>query len=123
MSSKTITAHYLQSILENKIYSVKRNEISMNATTYKKIKKLDLYMMVSAILENKKLNLGFDIYKIPNKQWLLDILQHLDPKNSLFSFKEDTNEIPIQFPVEKFKFYIIYIHNIISFFTIIIKLL
>ena len=43
------------------------------------------------LLEKKK-DLGLDISKLPDKQWMLDILFFLEPQNKLFNFKGEETE-------------------------------
>ena len=47
----------------------------------KKTSKLKLYDEVLKLSNQKKVGLGFDSEKLPDKSWLTNILQSLDPNN------------------------------------------
>ena len=77
--------------MEGKFYGIKRKNLQIGVQTYKKVKKIDLYAALSFLLEKKK-DLGLDISKLPDKQWMLDILFFLEHQNKLFNFKGEETE-------------------------------
>ena len=55
----------------------------------KKTSKLRLYDEVLKIANQKKIGLGFDSDKLPDKSWLTNILQALDKNNQLLTKVSD----------------------------------
>lgn len=98
--SHSCTVEYLLELVKNeKIFRVKRSEISRPPIIKQKKTVEELIDMVEELLKKKNLNLGFKGERKPDKEWIINILHHLDPKNPIFHFEED--KLTREFPKEK----------------------
>lgn len=95
--SKSCTYSYLMKIVKDStIFKVMRQNIT-KPPMIKQTKTIeDLLDIIGSILTKKGLSLGFDIDKRPDKEWVLNILYFLEPKNPVFFFEEESLER--QFP-------------------------
>ncbi len=89
--SHACTAKYLMSIIkDNRIFKVLRKDITVPPGIKQKKTVDELSEMISGILKEKNLELGFDTDYHPNKDWLIKVLHYLSPENSVFEFEEES---------------------------------
>ena len=75
-----ITFQYLWGVFNGKSFRIPRSEIK-RAFTYKKLTKIEIFQELNLKIPN----LGFSSEKLPEKQWMLDVLNTIDSKNRIFS--------------------------------------
>ena len=81
-----MTFQYLWDLFTGKCFRIKRNDLK-KGILFKKVSKKFLFEE----LNDKIPKLGFTSEKLPDKQWMVDILFTVDPKNNVFS--KGRNEI------------------------------
>ncbi|KAL4463836.1 hypothetical protein ABPG74_005773 [Tetrahymena malaccensis] len=102
-----ITAYFLIRVVNGEIFSVKRSKIAPGgAKTIKNKTKIELYeILYSLAQQQEKKDLGFDLNRLPNKQYILDLIHVLKPNHSLFKLEDDSelSNHQIKFPIDAFK--------------------
>lgn len=78
-SKNCISFNYLWNVFTGENFRIKRENLKQ-AFLFKKASKIYLFEQLNFIIDN----LGFNSDKIPDKQWLLDILYTLSPKHEIF---------------------------------------
>ncbi|KAL4500800.1 hypothetical protein ABPG72_020034 [Tetrahymena utriculariae] len=70
---------------------------------HKQINKTQLLEIIAGLKTDKQT--GWTLSKMPDKQFLIDIVNHLDPENSLFSFVsgDKFSSVVKDFPVEQIR--------------------
>lgn len=92
----SITFHYLWSVFMGECFRIKRSEVK-KGILFKKVSKKYLFEQITLIVEN----FGFSNEKIPDKEWLIDILFTLEPNNEIFTKTKATEEDPkVQVPLK-----------------------
>ena len=81
--SKTITGNYLYSLSLKEIFSVRRDQIHP-AYDYQNNSKLKLFEILVNDIKKTVFQLGFDQFKLPDKQWLVDIIFYMKPNHRMF---------------------------------------
>ena len=83
LGSSTVTSDYLLGVVKGNYFCPKNSEICLGgASTVKMRSKVQLYELLLPILEKKTtLELGFDLSKLPNKQFLLDLIYLINPEH------------------------------------------
>lgn len=75
-----ITFQYLWNVFSGTCFRIPRQEIK-RAFTYKKISKIEVFQELNTAVQN----IGFSSEKLPEKQWMLDVLNTVNPKHRIFS--------------------------------------
>ena len=76
---------YLAKVTTGKVFRVQRKDLQTGVQTHKNVSKIELYEIIIAIDKDKEW--GFDIGRLPDKQFMLDIIKLLRPNDALFSFR------------------------------------
>ena len=95
--SHACTSKYLMRVIKDeRVFRVLRNNITEPGIIKQNKTVNELFDIISRILKDKNLDLGFDEDYHPDKDWLIKVLYHLEPKNPIFLFEEETitREIP-----------------------------
>ena len=81
---------------------MKSQVCSGGATIVKNRSKIALYEVLLDLAADQEKDLGFDFTRLPNKQFLIDLIYIFSPRNPMFSFKapQQENDHEIEFPVE-----------------------
>ena len=92
-----ITFDYLWNVFLGKYFRIKRNEIKQGIL-FKNITKTQLLQALNSKIDN----LGFDTQKIPEKQWMINVLFTVNPNHEIFektkiSDSEGKISIPLTF--------------------------
>jgi len=85
-NSNTINLTYLLEVSSENYFSIKIADLkAFNDYKLLNIEKIALFNELSKIIiEKEMLPLGFKATKLPDKKWLIDVLNTLDPNNKLF---------------------------------------
>ncbi len=83
-------------------WSIKHSELTTNVKMLHRRSSYDLFFELSKIELPDDQEWGFDAEKLPNKQWLIDVLNKLAPGHRFFkiSAKSDSFVPKVQFPLE-----------------------
>jgi hypothetical protein len=76
----SVTFSYLWDAFNGKCFRILRTEIK-KGKAFKKVTKLALFQELNKIIPN----IGFTSEKIPNMEWMIDVLNTLNPQNPLLS--------------------------------------
>ncbi|KAL4500834.1 hypothetical protein ABPG72_020068 [Tetrahymena utriculariae] len=99
--SQCISSQYLIGVMNKQIYCPQRVQVTAGRQTYKKCKKVEIY---NQLCKSKNDTLGFDITRLPDKQWLIDVLYLLNSEHELFQFCEnqEKEEQHVMLPLQLF---------------------
>lgn len=86
--SPYVTIDYLMKVASEGVLCFLRKNITL-AYTVKKISKLDIFKELDEWAHKKKYNLGFDMFHLPDKEFLLNVLLLVWPEHPYFNFKKD----------------------------------
>ena len=84
-----ITFEYLWKVFNEECFRVKRDQVK-RGVTFKKVTKIGLYQELTKNIQN----LGFTSEKLPDMQWMIDVLNTIDPRNKLLSKEKTIVEEP-----------------------------
>ena len=97
----SITFQYLWDTFTGRCFRIKRSELK-KGVLFKKITKKALFEELNVVIPQ----LGFTSEKLPDKEFMLDLLFTKDPKNDIFSKGQNEVEDPKVFvPLKLFIFY------------------
>ena len=104
LKSSCITVFFLLGVVKGEVFSVKTEKIAPGGAKciFKKTK-LQIYEELYELVQKQIIkDLGFDLSRLPNKQYMLDLIWVINPKNDLFLIKEESelNDHKIDFPIE-----------------------
>ena len=95
-SRNSITFQYLWNVFMGDCFRIKRENVK-KGVTFKRISKKELFFRINLLIKN----FGFTNEKIPEKDWLIDILYTIDPNNEVFSKSKNEIEDPkVQVPLK-----------------------
>lgn len=80
---------YLWNVFNGKCFRIQRDKVK-KSVLFKKVTKIQVFEQ----LNFKVKDLGFTSEKLPDKQWMLDILYTVDPDNILLNKEEGIIEEP-----------------------------
>ena len=85
-NSNVITMDYLLEVSFSTVYSIANDQVKpYSDIKVIRIEKIILFNELKDYLEKNNLKpLGFDINKLPDKKWLIDVLNTLNPNNAIF---------------------------------------
>ncbi|KAL4463832.1 hypothetical protein ABPG74_005769 [Tetrahymena malaccensis] len=106
LGSAPVTADYLVGVSKQSFYCPKREQIVPGgAKCIRKISKVRLYEILLDLSKKKQLqDCGFELNRLPPKQYLLDVIFLLDPNSQIFTLKSkvERDSHQIDFPVQLF---------------------
>jgi hypothetical protein len=78
-TKNAITFQYLWDIFTQKSFRIQRSELK-KGVLFRKVSKKYLFEELNRVIQN----LGFTSEKLPDKEWMVDLLFTVDPKNNIF---------------------------------------
>lgn len=85
----SLSFSYLWNVFSDKCFRIQREKVK-KAIVFKNLTKMQVFEALNA----KVRNLGFQTEKLPEKQWMLDVLYTIDPENRIFNREEGIIEEP-----------------------------
>jgi len=86
----SITFQYLWSVFMGECFRIKRVEVK-KVVLFKKVSKKYIFEQINLTIKN----FGFPNEKIPEKEWLIDILFTIDQNNEIFKKNKPEIEDPV----------------------------
>ena len=94
LKSPSITGDYLWKVLNDNVFRMKTSEIKFGVT-FKNIQKNHIFEEIENLLIQKHLKpLGFYQEKLPDKDWLKNLLFTLNPQHHFFSKFSKSDNVP-----------------------------
>ena len=76
-------------IKDEKTFTITRDKITEPPIVKQNKNVGELMEIITEVLDKKKMYWGFDEEKMPNKDWLIKVLNALEPKNPIFLLEEE----------------------------------
>ena len=93
ITSKAITEDYLLKVLKKTVTTIARANINPAPEVRKKVSTQELLEEIGKLTGEK--NLGFDLYNMPDKEYLLNILFSLKKDHPFFTIKEESSKLSL----------------------------
>ena len=93
ITSKAVTEEYLLKVLKKSVVTINRASINPAPEVRKKITTQELLEEIGKLTLGK--DLGFDLYNMPDKEYLLNILFSLKKDHPLFTIKEESSKLSL----------------------------
>ena len=88
--SHACTLNYLMKVIKDeKTFTITRDKITEPPIVKQNKNVGELMEIITEVLDKKKIYLGFDEEKMPNKDWLIKVLNAIEPKNPIFLLEEE----------------------------------
>ena len=94
-ASKAVTVQYLNYVMNGAVFRMKKTDMKRHSLEVKSYSAMDLVGAIETKLGHK---MGFELQKLPNREYLLDVLFTLDDQHEVFQGnQEKLVEVPLEF--------------------------